>query len=115
MQSFLNIKPSPNGKISLLHTGAGKSGPTSSPDILARQIQCMPFTAIHENIILVKISEFTVIHTNDCERINHRSLKFGHFCKFGSVCDGFNFAKLADVKFHENKTLEKWQILFVVY
>ena len=57
MRSFVKIKSSRNGEITLSFTDIGKSYP--SRDFLMSQI-C--FNAIRENKILAKISEFTVYH-----------------------------------------------------
>ena len=57
MQSLVKIKPLPNDEVILLFTSIGKSGPSCG--LLTSPI--MSFNAIHENKILAKISEFTVI------------------------------------------------------
>ena len=75
----------------------------------------MLFNAICENRIPLKISEFTVIYTNDCERINHGSLKFVISVNvdiFQMVLISRNFK---DVKFGENKILVKCQNHSVIY
>ena len=57
MRSFVKVKPSRNSKKTLAFTDVGK--PCPSREILMAQKKSA--NAIHENKILAKISEFTLI------------------------------------------------------
>ena len=68
MRSFMKIKPSQNGKITLSFTDVGESCPSCK--FLTRQ---MSFNAIHENKILTKISEFKYVHREGSDEPAHMS------------------------------------------
>ena len=60
MRSFVRIKPSRNGEITLSFTEVGK--PCLSRDFFT--VANMSFNDIRENEVLAKISEFTVFRVN---------------------------------------------------
>ena len=70
LRSFVKIKPSRNGQITLSFTDEGKPGPSR---------ECMSFNAILENKILAKISEFIVWFIETKSQTIRRTLRSSQY------------------------------------